>query len=112
MQTIGLAGSDAFPDSRFSASSECDYRYVPSNGRLNGDSWAWGPRTRSDPIDYLLIDLGYEFIICAVATQGNGQLSEWTTKYKLQLSLDGTTFFTYQENNAVNVGLISLQYIG
>ena len=107
MQTIGLASSDAFPDSSFSASSEFDSRYVASNGRLNGDSWAWGPRTRSDPSDYLQIDLGYEFIICAVATQGNGRLSEWITKYKLQLSLDGTTFVTYQENNAVKVGSIS-----
>ena len=109
MQAIGLASRDTVPDSSFSATSEFSSFYKASNGRLNGD-WAWAPSSKN-ATDYLQIDLGYEFIICAVATQGNGKdpgANEWTTKYKIQLSLDGTTFVTYQENNVDKVGIISL----
>ena len=111
MQAIGLASRDAFPNGSFSASSSYGTRFAPSKGRLNGES-AWAPRGNSNPNDYLQIDLGYEFIICAVATQGNGIVggpNEWTTKYKIQLSLNGTTFVTYQENDVDKVGIISLQ---
>ena len=107
MQAIGLASRDAFPDSSFSATSNVSDVYKASNGRLNRDS-AWKPSSNNIANDYLEIDLGYEFIICAVATQGNPNANEWTTEYKLQLSLDGTTFVTYKENNADKVGIISL----
>ena len=106
MQTIGLASSDAFPDSSFSASTKFNNIYAPSNGRLNGEM-AWAPKGNDDPNDYLQIDLLYEYAICAVATQGAAKNDEWTTKYKLQLSLDGNNFVTYQENNLDKVGLIS-----
>ena len=106
MQAIGVARRDTVPDSSFSASSEFGNRYKASYGRLNG-TFAWSPKGNFNPGDYLQIDLGYEFIICAVATQGSPLHSEWTTKYKIQLSLDGTTVVTYQENNVDKVGIIS-----
>ena len=49
------------------------------------------------------IDLLYEYVICAVATQGAYGIDEWTTKYKILLSMDGTTMVTYQENNVNRV---------
>ena len=104
-----MASRDTVPDSSFSATSEWSNLYKASNGRLNGTS-AWAPNG-NNANDYLQIDLGYEFIICAVATQGNANVpgaNEWTTKYKIQLSLDGATFVTYQENNVDKVGIISL----
>ena len=109
MQAIGLASRDTVPDSSFSATSEYSNIYKASNGRLNG-THAWIP-SGNNANDYLQIDLGYEFIICAVATQGNGKVhgtNEWTTKYKIQLSLDGTIFVTYKGNNVEKVGIISL----
>ena len=105
-----MASRDTVPDSSFSATSEYSNIYKASKGRLNG-THAWEPNGNGDPNDYLQIDLGYEFIICAVATQGNGKVhgtNEWTTKYKIQLSLDGTIFVTYKENNVEKVGIISL----
>ena len=103
MQTIGVASSDAFPDNSFSASSIYDNRFKASKGRLNGDL-AWAPKDNSDPDDYLQIDLQYEYVICAVATQG--KVNEWTKKYKIHLSLSSTgTWVTYKENNAEKVGL-------
>ena len=110
MGAIGLASRDIVPDSSFSATSEFSNFYKASNGRLNG-THAWEPSGKNNANDYLQIDLGYEFIICAVATQGNGKVpdaNEWTTKYKIQLSLDGTIFVIYKENNVEKVGIISL----
>ena len=103
MQAIGVASKDAFPDSSFSASS------TKSNdeafkGRLYGVR-AWSPKDNSNPNDYLQIDLLYEFVICAVATQGKSTADHWTTKYKLQLSYDGSNWVIYHENNTDKVGL-------
>ena len=111
MQAIGVASRDTVPDSSFAATSEYNIFYIASSGRLNDRTACWAPRDNNNANDYLQIDLGYEFIICAVATQGNGKVpgaNEWTTKYKIQLSLDGATFVTYQENNVDKVGIISL----
>ena len=103
MQAIGVASEDAIPDSSISASSEYSNRYRASKARLNGDE-GWGPRVRNNPNDFLQIDLQYEYVICAVATQGYGNNNEWTTKYKIQLSLNSSsTWVTYQENNVDKV---------
>ena len=105
MEAIGLASNGTIPDSSFSASSYYSAGYIPSNGRLNGNSLSWAPTTNYDPSDYLQIDLLYEYVICGVATQGANGINEWTTKYKIRLSTDGTTMVTYQENNVERVSL-------
>ena len=66
------------------------------------EGWSPGTNDRSD--DHLQVDLWYEFLICAVATQGRSTSDDWTTEYKLQLSLDGSTFVVYKENNVDKVG--------
>ena len=103
MQAIGVASSDAFPDNRFSASSTRGNNQA-SKGRLNGGG-AWLPSNNNNPNDYLQIDLLYEFVICAVATQGNPNSNDWTTKYKLQLALFdlANNWLTYQEDSADKV---------
>ena len=100
MEAIGLANGGKIPDSSFSASS-----HLPSYGWLNGNRRGWAPRTNSNPADSLQIDLLYEYVICAVATQGANGINEWTKNYEIQLSVDGTTMVTYQENNADRVSL-------
>ena len=108
MEAIGLASGGTIPDSSFSASSHYDHRYKPSNGRLNGNSRGWAPKTEFDPADYLQIDFLYEYVICAVATQGAHGIMEWTRKYKILLSMDGTSMVTYQENNVDRVSLYKI----
>ena len=97
-----MASGGRIPDDSFSASSIFRARYAAKYGRLNGRG-AWEPKTTTDPDDYLQIDLLYEYVICAVATQGNppsqSSAREWTTEYKIRLSFNGTTFFPYKENN-------------
>ena len=102
MQAIVLASNDTLPDASFSASTECT-NLEAFKGRLNAYS-GWSPSRNDRRYDYLQIDLQYEFLICAVATQGRSTFDDWTTEYKLQLSLDGSTFVTYKENNVDKVG--------
>ena len=99
MQAIGVRSSDAFPDNSFSASTTSGNN-TAFKGRLNGDG-AWLPSDNNNTNDYLQIDLGYEFVICAVATQGNPSADHWTTKYKLQFALIdlANNWLTYQENS-------------
>ena len=109
MNAIGLANGGKIPDGSFTASSKfgAGVSYVAKNGRLNKDK-AWAPKTNGNDQDYLQIDLLYEYIICATAIQGNPtsntQAKEWTTHYKIQLSLSDTTFDTYNESNNDKVG--------
>ena len=104
-----MASGGRIPDNSFSASSIFAPTYAAKYGRLNGRR-VWEPRSNADPDDYLQIDLLYEYVICAVATQGNPPTQsptayEWTTEYKLRLSLNGTTFFAYKENKNDKVGM-------
>ena len=107
-QPIGLASGGRIPDDSFSATSIYSPTYAAKYGRLNGPR-AWAAETNGRD-DYLQIDLLYEYVICAVATQGNPPTQsptaqEWTTEYKLRFSLNGTTFFPYNENKADKVGM-------
>lgn len=74
----------------------------PDKGQLNGNG-AWSPSSDNDANDYLQINLGDVFFICAVATQANPLVDEWTTSYKLIL-LFGTEWVTYKENGREKVG--------
>ena len=105
-QAIGVTSRDAIPDGSFSASTYLNNNRRPSVGRLNLNSWGWLPKTNTNPADYLQIDLLYDYVICAVATQGAAGANQWVTKYKIQLSLNGTTFNIYRENNTEKVSLI------
>ena len=103
-----MASGGRIPDDSFSATSIYSSTYKAKYGRLNGTR-AWAPETNGRD-DYLQIDLLYEYVICAVATQGNpptqSGAQEWTTEYKLRFSLNGTTFLPYEENKIDKVGML------
>ena len=88
------------PDDQMTATSI--YRqYYSYQGRLNGESgWCAGSKEITD--DYLQVDMGAEYLLCAVATQGRSTGS-WVTSYKLSLSTDGVTWTTYQEEGVDKV---------
>ena len=67
-----------------------------------GPEGAWCTKTNNDRTDYLQVDMGAVRSVCAVETQGT-TLGHWITSFKLELSLDGTTFNYYVEDNAVKV---------
>ena len=105
-QAIGVSSSDAVPNGNILASSYANKDRKPWVGRLNQKSLGWAPETTTEPADYLQIDLLYDYVICAVATQGADDHDQWTKKYKIQLSLDDDTFYIYKENNIEKVSLI------
>ncbi|XP_048590502.1 lactadherin [Nematostella vectensis] len=94
---IGLESSAIIPDDRFSASSH--YRYCDATyGRLNYHRKYWAPEYRSGD-HYLQTDMISIHIVCAVATQGSGEIDdEWTTRYKLSFALVSGTWSIYREN--------------
>jgi hypothetical protein len=102
-----VENSDIFPDSSFTSSSSSIANYVASKGRL-GATYGWAPRTNTNPNDYLQIDLGLPYIICAIATQGNTNYYEWVTAYKISVSLDVSKWTTYQDSGADKVSLLKV----
>ncbi|XP_022777446.1 lactadherin-like [Stylophora pistillata] len=87
------------------ASSMFDDDYASYLGRLNETRrrGGWCPKTTGDRTDYLQVDMGSVLSVCAVATQGEEVLPEWTTNYKLNLSIDGLAWNPYEETNKTKV---------
>jgi hypothetical protein len=56
-----------------------------------------------DTYQYLQIDVGIVTNITAVATQGRNAIAQWVKDYLLLYSTDGSTWFTYKENDAVKL---------
>ncbi|XP_068677363.1 uncharacterized protein [Montipora foliosa] len=99
---FGISNSAVIRDQRFSASSSLGRSFLPSKGRLNGAN-AWIPSSTNNNNDYLQIDLGSVYFVCAVATQGNPSADDWTKTYKIETSLDNVIWQMYQENNTVKI---------
>ena len=106
MNSVGVSDSSVIYYQRFSASSSLSGSPA-SNGRLNGGS-AWIPSSNNNNSDYLQIDLGSVYVVCAVATQGNPSTSasDWTETYKIKTSLDNVNWQWYQENNTDKVCMV------
>ena len=86
------------------ATSSYDHRFAPHNGRLKAIGTCWQPKNPGTK-DYLQLDLGGEYFICAVETQGNGKatIMEWTSQYKISLSSDNVRSIPYEEDGEVKV---------
>ncbi|CAH3166112.1 unnamed protein product, partial [Porites evermanni] len=95
---VGVSDSSVISDQRFSASSSLSGRN-PSDGRLEGSN-AWIPATNNDNNDFLQIDLGSRYFVCAVATQGNPNANDWTKTYKIKTSLDNVWRTFYSEDGS------------
>ena len=79
------------------ASSYHSDKFQSAYGRLNGNRGdGWCAKTASSNDDWLQIDLGKNYAVCAVATQGDRNGNKWTKAFKLLFSLDGTNFNVYQ----------------
>ena len=89
------------PDNKISAKTEGS-NSTAKNGRLHYTSGSsWCASTNTD--QYLQLDLGTTYVICAVATQGNSKAEQWVVTYQLQSSTDGTTWTDYKEGGQVRV---------
>ncbi|XP_071501547.1 lactadherin-like [Diadema antillarum] len=83
------------PDSSMSSSSKYNHVTLPQHGRLNmnpashGISAVWKPHP-SDQDRWLKIDLGEEYIVTGVVTQGRSNAEQWATSMYISTSLDDT----------------------
>ena len=111
---VGIEDSNKISDARMTASTYYDSEYHPYYGRLNEDrgNGAWCPKTATDRTDYLEVDMGAVQSVCAAATQGEKVQRDWTTSYKVNLSINGVTWNSYNENNVEKVTKIICSYIG
>ena len=91
------------------ASSVLNAKVTPaSKGQLNFRAvWSWCASSR-DSTPYLQIDLGSDYIICAIATQGNSRADQWVKTYQVQYSEDGSNWMECQENGNTRVRLYSV----
>ena len=95
-----MANSNIHSDKRFTASSFLANN-EPYKARLRNTLGAWLPSSNNNTNDYLEVELGDVFFICAVATQGHPLRKQWTRSYKLHLFL--RNWITYKENNSEKV---------
>ena len=102
---MSVADRNVIPDARITASTHHSNYYPPYYGRLNEqrERAGWCAKTTTDRTDYLQVDLGAVHSVCAVATQGLGSSSAWTTSYKVHLSTDGVIWNVYKESNKEKV---------
>ncbi|XP_078353422.1 uncharacterized protein LOC144638115 isoform X2 [Oculina patagonica] len=97
--------SGKIADSQLTASSQYDGDHAASRGRLNMQKegtkrGGWVSRHRNVN-QYLQVDLGIVNTVMKVASQGRADYPQMVTKYKLEYSLDGTTFQAYRETGQV-----------
>jgi len=86
------------------ASSEYDSSYKAYYGRLNDTRRdGWCSLSSNSNNDWLQIDFGKTVQVCGVATQGDVNIGEWTTVFKLSFSPDGNTWKTYRDKQNVEV---------
>ena len=95
-----MSDSSVISDQRLSASSFGSGSSA-SDGRLEGSN-AWIP-ANNDNNDFLQIDLGSRYFVCAVATQGNPNANDWTKTYKIKTSLDNVWRTFYSEGGSEKV---------
>ena len=101
---VGISDTSIISDNQLTASSRYGTGYQAAYGRLNGnrgDGWCAKEAGRID--DWLQVDLGKSFQVCAVATQGDRNGNEWTTDFKLSYSSDGNIWTTYKDSNDTDV---------
>ncbi|KAK1883605.1 Macrophage mannose receptor 1 [Dissostichus eleginoides] len=89
----GLGVEDGnITDSQLSASSSIGF-YAPNKARLNGNS-CWMPSGTSTS-SWIQANLGQTRKVTGVVIQGCPQNEHWITKFKIQHSMDGTTWTDY-----------------
>ena len=101
---IGVADPAIILDDQMTASSEYGDGYQPAYGRLygdRGDGWCAKEPARID--DWLQVDLGTAFQVCAIATQGDRNGNDWVTDFTLSYSSDGNVWTPYKDANGEEV---------
>ena len=101
-------------DGQITASSYLSGSHEPFLARLHlkpvplGRIGAWAS-LYNDLNQWLQVDVGRQYNVSRIATQGREDIGQWVTKYKLQFSEDGVMFYNYTNDLAqIKVNTLSL----
>lgn len=102
-------------DGQITASSYLSGSHEPFLARLYlkpvplGRIGAWAS-LYNDLNQWLRVDVGRQYNVSRIATQGREDIGQWVSKYKLQFSEDGVMFYNYtNELGQIKVSTLSLQ---
>ena len=79
-------------------------KYYESYNEIEGSVWT---AAQNDFSQYLQIDLGKQYNISAIGTQGRQHTKEYVQEFKLETGIDGHDFSVYRDRNGnikVNIG--------
>ena len=97
----------SIPDDRITASSQRDYRFPPSNARLNLNRY-WSPATKQFKGSWLQVDMGANPVqIEGVITQGSPDYAQYVTHYQVHYSIDLTTWMYVNGASTPQVRVLS-----
>lgn len=104
--------SGAITDDQISASSQYSEAHGWVRARLNlgidsKGNGGWSAK-KSDPNQWIQVDLGKIMTVKGVATQGRaGSYRQFVTKYNLKYSDDGQTFIDYKQEGKTSAKVIT-----
>lgn len=90
---LGVNNGRRIPDGAFTASSSHVNR-EPARGRLDEQSGAWTAKVQ-DSSQWLAVDLGREYVITKLQTQGRQGSGEYVSEYMFAFSNDAITWRYY-----------------
>ena len=112
--SIGVEARGIIPDSSFTASSIFNNGLSKPYFARFGDTrgYGWCPSSpQNDNTNYLQIDLGAEYVVCAIATKA-GWYDKYVKTYKITMSNDKQNWKTYEEGGRQKVRyLFTLVYL-
>ncbi|XP_052248669.1 mucin-5AC-like isoform X9 [Dreissena polymorpha] len=82
-------------DKQISSSSELNVTYGATSGRIY-DETAWIPRS-NDTSPWIQINFEKPKLLSGVQTQGEHNGERWVTKYTVEFSMDGITYYPYAD---------------
>jgi hypothetical protein len=105
-KTLGLRDDDGLPYYYFQGTS-----YSPEivNKHINKntpDGATWCPEKNKGRDSFLEVDLGKQYLLCGVSTQGDK--NGFTKRYKIKLSSDRIKWKFYHKNDTDTVMVVAL----
>ena len=97
---VGIVNQSVIPDDQMKSSSNLPGTYA-FYGRLHANP-GWCAATSNNRNDWLQVDLGKDFALCGVATQG-ATFHAGVTDFQLSYSSDANTWTTYKYENGTEV---------
>ena len=101
-------------DGQITASTYTDFRYVPSNARLNraGDSTtsfsSWSSAFR-DAYQWIQVDLGFVMMVSGIVLQGRVEYVQYVTKYKVRYISDDDSSWRWVKDSSGQDDMVRLK---